>query len=423
MLKSNKLSLLVMLILVSSLFLVSGLALAQTANLTLMYQNSGEEDGDDWMEKTIEMFLEANPNVNFEIMANTWGDQYLTQITTMMATGRTPDIFATWTSGRLEPFVEAGRLHDLSGLLEQDPELYDFLQPGPLASTTFDGGIYAIPHNLNAEFMYYNKEVLNELGVTPPQTWDEFLNIIEVAKANGIIPIALGNAEIWTGTIIFMMIAERVAGLDVIEEIMNGERPWTDEAMIETGNVLQELMAMGAFESNVNGIRPEEARGKFMSGDAAFWFQGTWEIGLLNHQMGEDKYGVMSLPAMPDGNGSVDHHIVFADQAWAIGENSRHKDVAWEFIKFMYSPERQEALVRGRTMPATKVEVDPATADPRQVDALNLMASAEGTMFPWDIPLGPFLGTEINKAVQLLYMGQSPEQVFEQFQRTVNEAE
>lgn len=355
---------------------------------------------------------------------NTWGDQYLTQITTLMATGRTPDIFATWTSGRMEPFVEAGRLYDLKPLLEQEPAFYEFLQAGPLASTTFDGGIYAIPYNLNAEFIYYNKQVFDKLGLTVPETWDDFLNIIKTAKENGIIPIALGNAEIWTGTIPFMMIAERerVGGLEAIEETLAGKRPWTDEIFIRSGEMLQELMAMGAFEPNVNGIKPNEARSKFVTGQAALWINGTWEISILNAQMGPENYGIFSLPEIPGGKGSIDHHIVFADQAYAIGANCEHKDVAWELLKFMFSPERQEALVRSNVLPATKVEVDPSTADPRLVEALDLMANASGTMFPWDIPLGTFLGTELNKAVQLLYMGERPASVMQQFQRTVDEA-
>ena len=56
------------------------------------------------------------------------------------------------------------------------------------------------------------------------------------------------------------------------------------------------------------------------------------------------------------------------------------------------------------------------------MEAPDLMANASGTMFPGDIPLGTFLGTELNKAVQLLYMGERPASVMQQFQRTVDEA-
>lgn len=400
---------------------LSASAFGQSVTLTIMWQNSGQETGFDWMGETIELFKKENPHIEFELMNNTWGDQYLAQITTLMATGRTPDIFATWTSGRMEPFVQAGRMYDLSERLKNDPEFYAFLQEGPLASTTFGGGIYAIPYNLNAEFIYYNKRVFEKLGLSVPTTWDEFINVIEVTRDNGIIPIALGNAEIWTGTIIYMMLAERIGGLEAIQEALRGERPWTDPIFVEAGRQLQELIAMGAYEPNVNGIRPEEARGKFMNDQAAMWINGTWDIGTLNYQMGAENYGIFSLPVVPGGKGSIDHHIVFADQAYAIGANSQHKDEAWEFLKFMYSPERQEALVRTGVIPATKVVVDPSTANPRLVEGLNLMAAASGTMFPWDIPLGTYLGTELNKSVQLLYAGESPERVMQQFQRTVED--
>lgn len=404
------------------LVLISGSVLsAEKVTLTVMWQNSGVDTGENWMRDTIELFQELHPDIEFELMDNTWGDQYLTQITTLMATGRTPDVFATWTSGRMEPFVEAGRLYNLLPRLENDPEFYEFLQAGPLASTTFDGGVYAIPFNLNAEFIYYNKQVFDKLGLSVPETWDDFLNIITVTAENGIIPIALGNAEIWTGTIPYMMFAERIGGLAAIEETMRGERQWTDPMFIEAGHLLQDLIRRGAFEPNVNGISPDEARGKFMAGQAALWINGTWEIGTLSHQMGLENFGVFSLPEIPGGKGLISEQIVFADQAYAIGENSKHKDEAWEFVKFIFSPERQEQLVKSNTLPATKVEVDPESANPHIVGALNLMANATGTMFPWDIPLGPFLGTEINKAVQLLYMGETPESVFQQFQRTVQE--
>lgn len=416
----NKIKFLVAAMLIS--LLLGSTAMAETVTLTVMWQNAGVDSTDNWMRDTIELYQAQNPHVNFELMDNTWGDQYLTQITTLMATGRTPDIFATWTSGRMEPFVEAGRMLDLKPLLDQDPAFYEFLQEGPLASTSFNNGVYAIPYNLNGEFIYYNKQVFADLGLDIPQTWDDFLEIIQVSKDAGIIPIALGNAEIWTGSIPFMMIAERVAGLEAIEETMRGDRKWTDEVFIKAGEILQELVAQGAFEANVNGISPDEARGKFVTGKAALWINGTWEISILNQQMGPENYGIFSLPEIPGGKGSIDHHIVFADQAYAIGSNCQNVEDAWNFLKFMFSPERQEAVVRSNVLPATKVEVDPATADARLVEALDLMAGASGTMFPWDIPLGTFLGTELNKAVQLLYMGQSPQSVFQQFQRTVNEA-
>ena len=410
-----------LLILTALIAMVSQSAMAKDVTLTLMYQSSGEETGDRWMEDNVALFQELHPNIKIEVTANTYGDQYLTQITTMMATGRPPDVFASWTLGRLEPFVSAGRVYNLKPELEKDPGFAEFLQQEPLASTTFNGGIYGIPHNLAAELVYYNKEVFDQFGLTVPTTYDEFLNIVEVLKANDIIPIALGNAETWTGTIPYMMITERVGGLDTYERVViEGNGQWTEEPFVKSAELLQELIAMGAFEPNVNGIRPEEARGKFMTGKAGMWMNGTWDIGIMNYNMGVDGYGLFNFPDIPGGKGSRHHYIAFVDQAFCIGENCRNKAEAMEFLKFICSPERQDALVKTGVIPSTHVKVDPAAANPRLVEALDLMASATGLMYPWDIPLGPFLGAEINKTAQLLYMGQDPEQALAQFQQLVD---
>ena len=81
----------------------------------------------------------------------------------------------------------------LKPLLEQDPEFYNFLQ-ATVYVHNFDGES-AIPYNLNGEFIYYNKQVFADSKLTVPETWED-LNIIKTTKENGIIPIALGNAEI-----------------------------------------------------------------------------------------------------------------------------------------------------------------------------------------------------------------------------------
>ena len=70
------------------------------------------------------------------------GDQYLSKITTEMASGSVPDVFQAWTAGRLEPFVKAGTSSSLwiSGS-RRTPALFEESRspratcPRPLAST------------------------------------------------------------------------------------------------------------------------------------------------------------------------------------------------------------------------------------------------------------------------------------------------
>ena len=139
-----------------------------------------------------------------------------------------------------------------------------------------------------------------------------------------------------------MMIAERV-----IPEAINEtrcERKWTDE-IFAIKEALQELMNMGAFEPN--GIKPDARSSS--SGQAVPWINGTWEISILNAQNTEN-YGIFSCQKSPAAK-AASITTSSLHQAYAIGANSEHKDVAWSLLKFMFSQERQEAVVRSNVLP------------------------------------------------------------------------
>ncbi|NPV54369.1 MAG: extracellular solute-binding protein [Firmicutes bacterium] len=417
---SRKAVVLLFAVLFTGVSLLSVFTFAQPVTLTVMYQNSGQEDDllRDWMNENVALFEKSHQNVKFNVISNATGDEYLTKITAMMAAGNTPDVFQGWTLGRMEPFAKAGRLYDLSKEFKKDPKFAAFLQKEPLQSTTFNGGVYGIPATLDGEFIFYNKKVFKKLGLSKPETYEDFLRIINVCKANGIIPIALGNKEIWIGTIPYMMLAERIGGLEAYRAtVMEGTGKWTDTPFIEAGRKLQEWIKMGAFEPDVNGIPPEEARAKFINGKAAMYFMGTWEIAGLTSRMGVDGFGIFNLPDIKGGKGSSKHYLIIPNVAFSIGQNSQHKDVAVEFLKFIFSPERQRKFAKLGFIPTTKVSIDPAEANPIQVEALNAFASATGTMYPWDVPLGPALGKELNNTTQLLYAGVSPEKALAQLER------
>jgi ABC-type glycerol-3-phosphate transport system substrate-binding protein len=82
-----------------------------------------------WQQGNFDTFKAKYPNITVErtIVAN--GDEYLNKISTAMAAGSAPDIFQTWMSGRLEPFVKAGRVIPLDDIINADPELKSVTNP------------------------------------------------------------------------------------------------------------------------------------------------------------------------------------------------------------------------------------------------------------------------------------------------------
>ena len=48
----------------------------------------------------------------------------------------------------------------------------------------YNGGIYAIPETMNFDVMFYRTDIFNVLGLKPPETWDDFYNVLEVLQSN-----------------------------------------------------------------------------------------------------------------------------------------------------------------------------------------------------------------------------------------------
>ncbi|MEF2247376.1 extracellular solute-binding protein [Paenibacillus sp. IITD108] len=52
-------------------------------------------------------------------------------------------------------------------------ELLDSYHPGSLLPYYYDGGYYAVPETMNFKVLFYRKDILGELGLNVPDTWDD----------------------------------------------------------------------------------------------------------------------------------------------------------------------------------------------------------------------------------------------------------
>lgn len=390
--------------------------------IVFMHPYDADSPTMEWHEENIRLFKEANPDVVFDNINSSTGDEYLTQVTTKMASGDEIDMLQGWTLARMQPFAEAGRLYPLNSIFEKDPAFRNFLQDGPLEATTFGGKVYGIPLELAVEVIYYNKAIFREANVEVPTTYEEFLALIPAIRKAGYIPIGLGNSEPWIGTIPYMMIAERIGGLQVYEDtVMNNKGKWTDATFVEAAKELQRWISLGAFEPNVNGIPAVEGIARFTNGEAAMFFMGSWSLSSFYNELGDD-LGVFNLPAMKNGKGSADHWLIIPNQAMSIGASSKNPDLTAEFLKFMFSKERQTALAKSGLIVTSKVSLPKTEVNPVHAEIMDFLATSKGAMYPWDVPLGNALGAELNNATANFYDGADPLKVLQSFQK-VNDME
>jgi multiple sugar transport system substrate-binding protein len=81
-------------------------------------------------------------------------------------------------------YIVPGYLEDLTARVEADTAL-EWDDVGTFFrdfSSTYQGSIYTIPMDGDFQMVYYRTDVLAELGLEPPKTWDEYLAIAEAAN-------------------------------------------------------------------------------------------------------------------------------------------------------------------------------------------------------------------------------------------------
>ncbi len=83
-----------------------------------------------------------------------------------------------------------------------------------------NGSYFAVPINEHRENMLWiNKSLLNKYGGKVPTTWDEFFELAEKMKKDGIIPLALGGED-WQEAEIFSDLLLSTGGTDLYKKVI-----------------------------------------------------------------------------------------------------------------------------------------------------------------------------------------------------------
>ncbi len=139
-----------------------------------------------------EDFMEANPGVRIDLDFQGNMDEALA---VRVAAGEPPEI-ASMQLERLLTYADLGLLEPADWWFEKYGD--DVV---PLASIPYKGVHWDIPYALTSEMWWYRKDVLDEAGIAPPQTWEDFLSAAEQLNdpENNFygIAIAAGPGE-WT---------------------------------------------------------------------------------------------------------------------------------------------------------------------------------------------------------------------------------
>lgn len=93
------------------------------------------------------------------------------------AAGQGPDVCLMTQQGMPVNFATRGAVLDLSGF-EGFDEVNDRFVEQSIVPFKYNGGIYALPETMTFPMLFYREDILKELGLKVPETWDDVRQLI-----------------------------------------------------------------------------------------------------------------------------------------------------------------------------------------------------------------------------------------------------
>ncbi len=362
-------------------------------------------------------FHKANPDITIKISQSAWGD-YWTALTTQIAAGSAPDVWVDQVSYYpqfvqdqqivdIEPYVKKDKI-DLGQYVDGLPELW-----------ANDGKRYGLPKDWDTMGLVYDKKAVAAAGITEdelanltwnPQDGGTFEQVIAKltvdknghnaldpafdknhVKTYGFLPEWADGSQGQNG---WGNLAFSLGWTYANKNPFGTKFNYGDPKLIETIDWLASLAGKGyapKFDAQSTLSRDQVLAG----GGGAMTTLGSWT--LMSYKDKVDTYGFAPLPTGPEGRKSAINGL-----SDAIYAGSKHKDQAWEWVKYLASSDCQDSVAAtGIVFPAIKTASE-KSAQVRQGLGLNAKVfldeqqAKDGTFI---IPIS-LHGAEISQTVQ-----------------------
>ncbi|MEO1909378.1 MAG: ABC transporter substrate-binding protein [Paracoccus sp. (in: a-proteobacteria)] len=205
------------------------------------------------------------------------GDAAMTALRARVLSGNAPTAVQLKGPAIQEWYEETG-LADISAVAEEN-NWADVLPAQIAEHMKCEGQWCAAPVNVHrVNWLWGNKQILDEHGIEMPTTWDEFNAAAEKLQAAGVTPLAHGGQN-WQDATIFETVVLGLGGPEFYQKALVDLDP---EALQSDTmkQVFDEMRTIrGYVDDNFSGRDWNLATAMVMNGEAAFQIMGDWAKG------------------------------------------------------------------------------------------------------------------------------------------------
>lgn len=304
--------------------------------------------------------------------------------------------------GRTEPVNLAlrGALYDLKQFDDFEEISKRFTETATVPYT-FRGGCYALPDTQDFNVLFYRTDVLEEYGLTPPNTWEEFFNCVSVLSRNNMqigLPVPSNDS----------------AGLYTTLLLQNNGTLYTED---QKTTKLASAESIKAFELTT---RMFIDYGLPVSFDFYNRFRsGEMPLGIASYAMCTQlavtapeisgKWAIAEIPGLETEDG-INNLTATGGTGNVILKNTKSPENAWTFLKWWTSAEIQSEYsneveaVLGEVARSTSANKEALSLMPWKKEHLSvIMKQRENVIDLPEVPGGYYVNRSINMAFWNVY--------------------
>lgn len=245
--------------------------------------------------------------------------------------GTGPDMVLTIAGGEVVNYAIRGAVLDISKFPGYDDVVKE-LDRSVIIPLEFQGGVYGLPETQYFHVMYYRQDIMEELGLDLPQTWDDVIDILPIIQKNNM-NIGIPSVASTEGADFSNFLAHLY---------QRGGRLYNDEG---SRTLLDEEVGIEAFDFYTKFFTHYKTpiiynfTNRFRTGEMPLAFNDYSWFNTLEVFAPELRglWGFALMPGLPQEDGSINRSIPTGQLATMIFSSTKKPDQSWEFLKWWVS--------------------------------------------------------------------------------------
>jgi len=256
--------------------------------------------------------------------------------------GNPPDCILQHSRSEPVNLAMRGVLLDLERFDNLD-EILNRFQKGAEKPYRYKGGLYALPDTQNFYLMFYRKDIFGNLGLTVPETWDEFITVTKVLARNNLqswlhytqitaanqIDMGVGSLNLFPS-----MLLQR--GLNLYEDDYRS-------TTLDSSKVIKTFEYWTNFYTKLKIPVTLSFYNRFRTGTCPIGIEPYTTYTTLKAAAPEIEglWSVAPIPGVKNADGTVSHISTGGGTGCAILKSTKNPEKAWDFITWWTDAETQ----------------------------------------------------------------------------------